>query len=160
MLGKISALTLIAALLCLCESNAVLAANDAAQKAALANRANRPVSADMEYKAEKLTAPVPLPNVPMYTGKSVFISGLRYPNDRSGQRYGMTYGVNEDPSAVKDWYRQSLKMYNWTVLDTSNSTDSDVIGAHLNNVSLSIRVKQSTNANYRTVVVISYKAGK
>jgi len=118
----------------------------------------RPASADQEFHSEKLTAPVALPGVPPYTGRATFISGLRYPHDSTGQRIGMTFGCTEDQEQVMDWYRGSLKMYNWVVLPSTS--DANLIAAHLAGNSLSVRVSRSTSRSYRSEVVISYKFAK
>ena len=124
----------------------------------LANRPYRPPTADQEFHSDKLTAPVSLPGLPPYTGRAQFITGLRYPYDSTGQRIGMTFGTTEEPDQVLDWYRSSLKMYNWTMVpDTS---DPNLIAGHLSGNSIGVRVIRSTSPSYRSEIVISYKCGK
>jgi len=110
-----------------------------------------------EFKPDKLTAMVELPNVPTYTGHAVFISGLKYPRDRSGMRVGMTIGVREDENEVLEWYKSALKTYRWTVM-TANPTDKYVSAAKDNNT-FTVRISPSKQPGYRTLVVLSYKFG-
>lgn len=110
-----------------------------------------------EFKPEKLTGIVELPNVPNYTGHAVFVSGLKYPRDRSGVRIGMTVGVREDENEVLEWYKSALKTYRWTVL-TSNPTDKYVSAAKDKNT-FTVRISPSKQPGFRTLVVLSYKFG-
>lgn len=110
-----------------------------------------------EFKPDKLTGIVELPNVPNYTGHAVFISGLRYPRDRSGVRIGMTIGVREDENEVLEWYKSALKTYRWQLL-TSNPTDKYVSAAKDNNT-FTVRISPSKQPGFRTLVVLSYKFG-
>ena len=110
-----------------------------------------------EFKPDKLTSIVELPNVPTYTGHAVFVSGLKYPRDRSGMRIGMTIGVREDENEVLEWYKSALKTYRWTVL-TSNPTDKYVSAAKDKNT-FTVRISPSKQPGFRTLVVLSYKFG-
>jgi hypothetical protein len=110
-----------------------------------------------EFKPDKLTAIVELPNVPTYTGHTVFISGLKYPRDRSGVRIGMTVGVREDENEVLEWYKSALKTYRWTVL-TASPTDKYVSAAKDKNT-FTVRISPSKQPGFRTLVVLSYKFG-
>lgn len=118
-------------------------------------RTYRPASADQEFKTEKLTTPLTLPGVPQYTGRFTFISGLRYPYDSTGQRVGMTFGCTEEPDAVMDWYRNSLKMYSWTVMPATS--DPNLVAAHQAGNTLTIRANRSSSPSYRSEIVISFK---
>jgi len=110
-----------------------------------------------EFKTEKLTGIVDLPEVPQYTGKAVFISGMRYPKDRSGARIVMTLGVQEFESDVLEWYKSALKSYRW-ILAPSTSTDK-LISAAKNNNSFTIQISPSRTPGFRTMMVLSYKFG-
>lgn len=110
-----------------------------------------------EFKPDKLTGIVELPNVPTYTGHAVFISGLRYPRDRSGVRIGMTLGVREDENEVLEWYKSALKTYRWQVMNT-NPTDKYVSAAKDNNT-FTVRISPSKQPGFRTLIVLSYKFG-
>lgn len=117
---------------------------------------NRPASADQEYKYEKLTAPVQFPNVPPYTGRTKFVSGLKYPNDKGGPRIGMTFLVQEDQAQVLDWYRQSLKIYQWKVIEMP--AQPNLITAASRDGTLSVRVGPTHTPGYRSEVIISHQS--
>ncbi len=110
-----------------------------------------------EFKPDKLTGIVELPNVPTYTGHAVFLSGLKYPRDRSGVRIGMTLGVREDENEVLEWYKSALKTYRWNVI-TANPTDKYVSAAKDKNT-FTVRISPSKQPGFRTLVVLSYKFG-
>ena len=110
-----------------------------------------------EFKPDKLTSIVELPNVPTYTGHAVFISGLKYPRDRSGMRIGMTIGVREDENEVLEWYKSALKTYRWNVI-SANPNDKYVSAAKDNNT-FTVRISPSKQPGFRTLVVLSYKFG-
>jgi len=110
-----------------------------------------------EFKPDKLTGIVELPNVPTYTGHAVFISGLKYPRDRSGIRIGMTIGVREDENEVLEWYKSALKTYRWNVI-SANPNDKYVSAAKDNNT-FTVRISPSKQPGFRTLVVLSYKFG-
>jgi len=122
---------------------------------------NRPTNsiqhAPDEFKPDKLTGIVELPNVPAYTGHAVFISGLKYPRDRSGMRIGMTIGVREDENEVLEWYKSALKTYRWNVI-SANPNDKYVSAAKDNNT-FTVRISPSKQPGFRTLVVLSYKFG-
>ncbi len=110
-----------------------------------------------EFKPDKLTGIIELPNVPNYTGHAVFVSGLKYPRDRSGMRIGMTIGVREDENEVLEWYKSALKTYGWTVL-TANQTDKYVSAGKDRNT-FTVRISPSKQPGFRTLVVLSFKFG-
>jgi hypothetical protein len=115
----------------------------------------RPAGANQEYRADKLTEPLAIPNLPVYPGKAKFLNGLRYPSPHSGARFGMTYGLVEEPSAVFDWYRDSLKSYKWHVVPST--TEQNVLVADMAGNSLSVRVSPSRSRGYRSELVVTYK---
>jgi hypothetical protein len=110
-----------------------------------------------EFKPDKLTGIIELPNVPNYTGHAVFVSGLKYPRDRSGMRIGMTVGVREDENEVLEWYKSALKTYGWTVI-SANPNDKYVSAAKDKNT-FTVRISPSKQPGFRTLVVLSYKFG-
>jgi hypothetical protein len=119
----------------------------------------RPAEADKEYATQKLLQPVEIPNLPAYSGRAKFIEGLRYPNDTSGQRLGMTYAVPEDADQVLDWYRTALKNYSWNVLNFSPGAKSITAVKDGNTFTLQIN-EGAKQPGYRTVMVLSYKSKK
>ncbi len=110
-----------------------------------------------EFKPDKLTGIIELPNVPNYTGHAVFVSGLKYPRDRSGMRIGMTIGVREDENEVLEWYKSALKTYGWMVI-SANPNDKYVSAAKDKNT-FTVRISPSKQPGFRTLVVLSYKFG-
>lgn len=121
-----------------------------------APRVFRPVTADREYACENLTQPVEIPGVPMFTGKAKFLSGLRYPNDRSGYRIGLTYAATEDEGQVMDWYRSALGTYSWKLLPFA--PDGKTLTAVKDGNTFTVRISPNKIPGYRTVMVLSFKA--
>jgi hypothetical protein len=113
----------------------------------------RPATADQEYKFERLKAPVTLPNLPNYPGRATFITGLRYPYAKAGQRVGLTYGTLEQAPQILEWYRETLKNYQWKI--GKAETDNAVL-ASLNGNVVTVSVTPSTTPNYRSQLEISY----
>ena len=110
-----------------------------------------------EFKTEKLSGVVDLPEVPQYTGKTVFISGLKYPRDRSGARIVLTLGVQELETDILEWYKSALKSYRW-VLAPSGPNDSYVSAAKNNNT-FTVQISPSKTPGFRTMMILSYKFG-
>lgn len=79
-----------------------------------------------EYRATSLDRDVQLPNLPGYTGKQVFISGLLYPNAKDGPGYYVMYNTEHTQDQVKQWWTNALKMDPWKI----TFTDDRVIKAH------------------------------
>lgn len=111
-----------------------------------------------EYKPERLTQIVDLPNVPRYTGRAVFLSGLRYPRDTSGERIGMSLAVMESEPEILDWYKQALKMYSWRIME--NGPNERCVSAMQGNNTFTVRISPSRVPGYRTLIVLSFKFGK
>ena len=75
-----------------------------------------------EYKANVLDRDVVLPNLPGYTGKQVFVSGLIYPNARNSPGYMVTYNTEHTKDQVKQWWMNALNMPPWKVTFTDASS--------------------------------------
>lgn len=116
----------------------------------------RPPSADREYACESLSQPVELPGIPMFTGKAKFLSGLRYPNDHTGYRIGLTYAATEDEGQVMDWYRTALSTYSWKLLDIAQ--DGKTLTAVKDGNTFTLRMSPNRYPGYRTTMVLSFKA--
>lgn len=147
----------IAAFVCTASAfaSAAIADTNSTQKAAQP-RVFRPVSADREYACETLTQPVDIPSVPTFTGKTKFITGLRYPNDRSGYRIGLTFAAVEEETQVMEWYRNALTSYGWKLLDIT--PDGKSLTAVKDGSTFTLRISPNKQPGYRTVVVLSFKA--
>jgi hypothetical protein len=124
----------------------------------------RPASADKDYKNEKLTTFVDLPDVPRYSGAgAIFLDGLKYPNDNFGQDVTMTFGVMEQAAQVNDWYKAALQQYQWTIYPVKpdpSARDSYSIDAGKGKYNINLIIKGMPKQPYRTRVVIRYKFGK
>lgn len=75
-----------------------------------------------EYKAANLDRDVVLPNLPGYTGKQIFVSGLTYPNARNAPGYMITYNTEHTKDQVKQWWANALNMPPWKVTFTDSSS--------------------------------------
>lgn len=156
-------LSVIASALCACTSAGSALAQGQTQGQPQNPFKNRPVlgrsSSHLpdEFKTEKLSGVVELPEVPQYTGKTVFISGLRYPRDRSGARIILTLGVQELESDILEWYKSALKSYRW-VLAPSGPNDKYVSAAKNKNT-FTVQISPSRTPGFRTMMVLSYKFG-
>jgi hypothetical protein len=142
--------------LCFVATASITAASADTYSKAAQPRQFRPVTADREYASEILTQPVDIPGVPPFTGRSKFLSGLRYPNDRLGYRIGLTYAATEDENQVLEWYKTSLTAYSWKLLDIS--PDAKTITAVKDGNTFTVRISPNHVAGYRTVMVLSFKS--
>lgn len=111
-----------------------------------------------EYKSEKLSTIIDLPGVPQYTGRATFLSGLRYPNDQSGARIGMTLGCREEQTEILEWYKNALKTYSWNVV--SVDPKEKVVVATKDGNTFTVRIAPTNSPGYRTLLVLSYKYGR
>jgi hypothetical protein len=75
-----------------------------------------------EYRATNLDRDVSLPNLPGYTGKQVFVSGLLYPNAKEGPGYYVMYNTEHTQDQVKQWWTNALKMDPWKVTYSDDRT--------------------------------------
>lgn len=120
-------------------------------------RAQAPSQADIqEYKAQSIKTVVNFPNVPLYTGKYMFLSGFRYPQIKGGEHIGYSLGVNEDSGSVLDWYKSALGMYGWKV---KNTTSTDTVQAVKDGNTIVVTVQSKRALGYRTVLMIGYQYG-
>ncbi len=87
--------------------------------------ANRRTQQPAEYQASDLDREIQLPNVPSYTGKQKYVSGLIYPNAKQGPGYYMIYNTEHTESQVKEWWQNALSMDPWKV----NFTDATTVKA-------------------------------
>jgi len=105
-----------------------------------------------------LSSPMELPDVPKYTGRATFVSGLQYPDNPHGPVVLLTYRVHEDVAEVLQWYADSLKAYLWKVQEFKPET-SQVL-ASKGHTACTILVSQYKGPGFRTEVTITYKVGK
>lgn len=72
------------------------------------------LAAEDETAARPLKAAVNLPDLPQFSGQTVFIKGEELAgNDRMEGSYTMLFKTNQRTSAVIDWYKNAFNMYGW-----------------------------------------------
>lgn len=70
---------------------------------------------ETEFQANKLDRPIELPGVPSYTGKQYFVTGLAYPNAKSGPGYFLNFNTEHDKQQIKDWWTAALQSGSWRI---------------------------------------------
>jgi hypothetical protein len=122
----------------------------------------RPASADSEYRNQRILTPIPLPDIPQYTGQAKLINGFHYPNETGGQAFVEVFGVLEEPAQVYQWYAAALKNFGWSIVPTQGhpSQDGQTIDASKATNNVFVQVRQSHNPLYRTELTIKCKLGK
>lgn len=68
-----------------------------------------------EYAATNMDRPVALPDIPQFTGKQEFSTGLIYNNAKGGPGYYMTYNTENPQEEVRSWWMNALRMHQWKV---------------------------------------------
>jgi|GEM_PF-1394573 hypothetical protein len=68
-----------------------------------------------EYAATNMDRPVSLPDIPQFTGKQEFSTGLIYNNAKGGPGYYMTYNTENPQEEVRSWWLNALRMHQWKV---------------------------------------------
>lgn len=79
-----------------------------------------------EFQATNMDRPVSLPDIPEFTGKQEFCTGLVYNNAKGGPGYYMTFNTENPPEDVRTWWMNALRMHQWKV----EFTDAIHIKAH------------------------------
>ncbi len=106
---------------------------------------------------EVMKAPVDLPNFPMYTGKIIFVHGVKYPKSKYQPALRMTFFAKEKADDVMDFFKQSLPASGWRIQE-KQSTENSVI-ATSKNLRASIDVSNSASmTDYKSSFTISYTA--
>jgi hypothetical protein len=111
----------------------VIACFGSSAAATLAQQAGTPAKAvrkplknteNPEFKSERLTRPVDLPDVPMFQGQGTqFVTGTSFPNVKGGQSVTMQFTVKEAPDVVLSWYKDTLSTNRWTPLSNTAGKD-------------------------------------
>lgn len=70
---------------------------------------------ESQFQRTKLDRPVSLPDVPQYTGKQIFVSGLAYPNNKSGPGWMMVFNTEHTQDQVISWWKNALRMGSWKI---------------------------------------------
>lgn len=103
----------------------------------------------------KLAAPVALPDIPEFTGQRKFQSGTVFDKD-TGVSCSECWLVNEEHSRVKDWYKQALQNYGWTITHETPM----LVCAQKNSNSCTISVFGLAAKTLSTQLSIGYYASK
>ena len=105
-----------------------------------------------------LSSPMDLPDVPKYTGRATFVSGLKYPDNPHGPVVLLTYRMHEEGQEVLQWYSDSLKAYSWRVQDLKPETRQ--VLASKGRTECTILASPYKGPGFRTEVQITYKVGR
>lgn len=108
---------------------------------------------DMKEPVKNLATPVDIPNIPIYSGQSRYVTGKVQQNGTTTTT-SLFYELQDKYQDAASWYENALKMYNWTVIaqGPTNICAKDSKGNILN-VSFSGLPK---TAKYRTTLSITY----
>lgn len=109
-----------------------------------------------QYNSLDLTSLPNLADLPSYTGRSPrFLTGADFQRLKTGRVVEWTFLTLEDPLTVANWYRNVLKMNNWSVQDLVPGGTQ--IYAEKSDGSCMVTISQSTQPGYRAQVVVHYK---
>lgn len=68
-----------------------------------------------EFQAQNMQQPVSLPDLPQFTGKQEFSTGLIYNNAKGGPGYYMTFNTENPKEEIRSWWLNALRMHQWKV---------------------------------------------
>lgn len=68
-----------------------------------------------EFQGVSLDREMQLPNLPGYTGKQIFVTGVQYPNATGGPGYFMIFNTEHTESQVREWWTNALKNEPWKI---------------------------------------------
>jgi hypothetical protein len=122
----------------------------------------RPATAESEYRNLRVLSPMQLPDVPQYPGRARLLNGFHYPNESGGQSIMEVFAVAEEPAQVYQWYRDALKNFGWTLIQTQGlaANDGQMIDASKQTNNVAVQVKTSRDRSFRTELTIKCKVGK
>jgi hypothetical protein len=102
---------------------------------------------------------VELPDIPKYTGRSVYVGAKEYSgSDVSGKVLRVTYLMQEDPDMVTNWYSGALKSYQWSIQD--NKDDPKRLHGSKGKATCSVFATAYNGPVYRTALSITYRPGE
>lgn len=107
-----------------------------------------------------LKAPISVPDVPNYTGQTLFVAGLMYPNKKGGPTVSMHYRVRETPEQVIEWYEEALKAYKWVGRKAPVTNKGRSFEASKGNSSVTISASDCKAQGYRTDLRMSCKIAR
>ena len=70
---------------------------------------------DEEYHTDRMRVPIDLPNLPLYSGKSTFISGITFPRVKGGATINMRFATTDESQTVLNFYRSIFSQLPWTL---------------------------------------------
>lgn len=119
---------------------------------------NKPWGLNINRQSEGFTGQIlkdvpDLPKLPAYSGKTKFLRGRVYTNDRGWVVYNINSLSKEEPSEIIQWYQSAFNMYQWKTLHVSRQN----IGADQKDGTFCNVTLNSTNEpGYHTRISISY----
>lgn len=71
-----------------------------------------------EFKAEHLSKPIDVADMPLYSGKNVkFVTGTAFPKVKGGSSITMEFSTADQPKQVLEWYTATLRQYGWLPME-------------------------------------------
>jgi len=109
-----------------------------------------------EYSTQGLKAPVDLPNVPTYTGRTVFAGGCVVPRARSGCCYIQHFSAREKAQEIIAWYQAALAQNNWKIEPGMQSERSTAATDAKGNICQIFAMPTANEKGYLTDFVVQY----
>lgn len=122
------------------------------------NTTKKPPHPTTEYDTTDLKSMPQLRMMPEYTGKGVkFVSGMTYPNFKTGTCYTIRLQMKEPVSQVQQWYVGAFEMTGWKV-SPSQTTSQLVVAQHTKEpIACSIMLNPTAAPGFKTQVTIKYQ---
>ena len=113
-------------------------------------------SENPEFKGERVTKPMDLPDMPAYVGKNTkFVTGTIFKQVKGGASLTEQFSVKEPSDQVLQWYKDTFAANRWTPLD--NMTGKSGLAAMKGkNICQVMTMSPSLPAN-KCDVVLRYK---
>lgn len=96
------------------------------------------------------------PNLPHFTGHTIFGYGIANYNAKGGPHYTMTYSAKEDAATVLAWYEQTLQILKWDI-DKEASRAGYVAATDTNGNMVHIAVSNPLRPGCKCDFMIQYK---
>jgi hypothetical protein len=68
---------------------------------------------DEEFKTDVMKEPMYLPGLPLYPGKTKFLSGISFPKVKGGATVNMRFSTTDNADSVLNFYRSVLSQKPW-----------------------------------------------
>lgn len=103
---------------------------------------------------QSLKGPVPLPDLPMFTGETRFITGQYVSTPTGTAVYRMMFFAQEEPEVVINFYKNTLNMRQWKIVKSSpNSLSAE----HKNGHTCTITINEADPAEGKSMLAINYQ---